>query len=204
MSEEPRGTDWQKVHARLEQARLTIDSSGELQSIEVVRILTDRALALAKPLKDSAPSMEEMIELLVVSIGGERFGIETLCAIEAISLRELIPVPCTPAFVLGIVNYRGRILAILDLRRILDLPGEGVMEGSKVVAVEAGGTTVGILVNTVVGTISVLVRKVAPPPEALTGLRLALTRGVTEEFITVLDLHALARAPEILVNEEVD
>lgn len=204
MSEETRGTDWQEVHARLEQARLTMDSSGELQSTEVARILTDRALTLAKPLKDGAPSMEEMIELLVVSLGGERFGIETLYALEAISLRELIPVPCTPAFVLGVVNYRGRILAILDLRRILNLPGEGVMEGSKVVAVEAGGMTLGILVNTVVGTISVLTSKVAPPPEALTGLRLALTRGVTEEFITVLDLHALARAPEILVNEQVD
>lgn len=204
MSEETRGTDWQEVHARLERARLTMDSSGELQSTEVARILTDRALTLAKPLKDGAPSMEEMIELLVVSLGGERFGIEALYALEAISLRELIPVPCTPAFVLGVVNYRGRILAILDLRRILDLPGEGVMEGSKVVAVEAGGMTLGILVNTVVGTISVLTSKVAPPPEALTGLRLALTRGVTEEFITVLDLHALARAPEILVNEQVD
>lgn len=204
MSEETRGTDWQEVHARLERARLTMDSSGELQSTEVARILTDRALTLAKPLKDGAPSMKEMIELLVVSLGGERFGIETLYALEAISLRELIPVPCTPAFVLGVVNYRGRILAILDLRRILNLPGEGVMEGSKVVAVEAGGMTLGILVNTVVGTISVLTSKVAPPPEALTGLRLALTRGVTEEFITVLDLHALARAPEILVNEQVD
>lgn len=204
MSEETRGTDWQEVHARLERARLTMDSSGELQSTEIARILTDRALTLAKPLKDGAPSMEEMIELLVVSLGGERFGIEALYALEAISLRELIPVPCTPAFVLGVVNYRGRILAILDLRRILDLPGEGVMEGSKVVAVEAGGMTLGILVNTVVGTISVLTSKVAPPPEALTGLRLALTRGVTEEFITVLDLHALARAPEILVNEQVD
>lgn len=204
MSEETRGTDWQEVHARLERARLTMDSSGELQSTEVARILTDRALTLAKPLKDGAPSMEEMIELLVVSLGGERFGIEALYALEAISLRELIPVPCTPAFVLGVVNYRGRILAILDLRRILNLPGEGVMEGSKVVAVEAGGMTLGILVNTVVGTISVLTSKVAPPPEALTGLRLALIRGVTEEFITVLDLHALARAPEILVNEQVD
>lgn len=204
MSEETRGTDWQEVHARLERARLTMDSSGELQSTEVARILTDRALTLAKPLKDGAPSMEEMIELLVVSLGGERFGIEALYALEAISLRELIPVPCTPAFVLGVVNYRGRILAILDLRRILNLPGEGVMEGSKVVAVEAGGMTLGILVNTVVGTISVLTSKVAPPPEALTGLRLALIRGVTEEFITVLDLHALARAPKILVNEQVD
>jgi purine-binding chemotaxis protein CheW len=202
MNDGTRVTDWQEVHARLERARLAMESGGELQPEEIARILTDRALALAKPLEDGTPSTE-MIELLVVSLGGERFGIETVYAIEAISLRELIPVPCTPAFVLGVVNYRGRILAVLDLRRILGLPGEGVTEGSKVVSVEAGGMTFGIVVDTVAGTMSVLAHKVAPPPEALTGLRLTLTRGMTEELITILDLDALARAPAILVNEQV-
>lgn len=202
MSDGTRVIDWQEVHARLERARLAMESGGELQPEETARILTDRALALAKPLEDGKSSTE-MIELLVVSLGGERFGIETVYAIEAISLRELIPVPCTPAFVLGVVNYRGRILAVLDLRRILGLSGEGVTESSKVVSVEAGGMTFGIVVDTIAGTMSVSAHKVAPPPEALTDLRLALTRGMTEELTTILDLDALARAPAILVNEQV-
>lgn len=202
MSDGTRVIDWQEVHARLERARLAMESDGELQPEEIARILTDRARALAEPLEDGTPSTE-MMELLVVSLGGERFGIETVYAIEATSLRELIPVPCTPAFVLGVVNYRGRILAVLDLRQILGLPGEGVTEGSKVVLVEAGGMTFGIIVDTVAGTISVRAHKVASPPEALTDLRLALTRGMTEELITILDLDALARTPAILVNEQV-
>ena len=202
MSDGTRVIDWQEVHARLERTRLAMESGGELQPEEISRILTDRALALAEPLKDGTPSTE-MIELLVVSLGGERFGIETVYALEAISLPELIPVPCTPAFVLGVANYRGRILAVLDLRRILGLSGEGVTEGNKVVSVEAGGMTFGIIVDTVEGTMSVPTHKVAPPPEALTGLRLVLTRGMTEELITILDLDALAQAPAILVNEQV-
>jgi purine-binding chemotaxis protein CheW len=202
MNNGTRVTDWQEVHARLERARLAMESGGEPQPEEIARILADRALALAKPLEDTTPSTE-MIELLVVSLGGERFGIETVYALEAISLRELIPVPCTPAFVLGVVNYRGRILTVLDLRSLLGLSGGGVSEGNKVVSVEAGGMTFGIVVDTVAGTISVLAQKVAPPPEALTGLRMDLTRGITEELITILDLDALARAPAILINEQV-
>lgn len=202
MNNGTRVTDWQEVHARLERARLAMESGGEPQPEEIARTLADRALALAKPLEDTTPSTE-MIELLVVSLGGERFGIETVYALEAISLRELIPVPCTPAFVLGVVNYRGRILTVLDLRSILGLSGGGVAEGNKVVSVEAGGMTFGIVVDTVAGTISVLAHKVAPPPEALTGLRMDLTRGITEELITILDLDALARAPAILINEQV-
>lgn len=202
MNNGTRVTDWREVHARLERTRLAMESGGEPQPEEIARILADRARALAKPLEDTTPSTE-MIELLVVSLGGERFGIETVYALEAISLRELIPVPCTPAFVLGVINYRGRILTVLDLRSLLGLSGGGVAEGNKVVSVEAGGTTFGIVVDTVVGTISVLAHKVAPPPEALNGLRLALTRGITEELITILDLDALAHAPAILVNEQV-
>lgn len=202
MNNGTRVTDWQEVHARLERARLAMESGGEPQPEEIARILADRALALAKPLEDTTPSTE-MIELLVVTLGGERFGIETVYALEAISLRDLIPVPCTPAFVLGVVNYRGRILTVLDLRSILGLSGGGVSEGNKVVSVEAGGMTFGIVVDTVAGTISVLAQKVAPPPEALTGLRMDLTRGITEELITILDLDALARAPAILINEQV-
>lgn len=202
MNNGTRVTDWQEVHARLERARLAMESGGEPQPEEIARILADRALALAKPLEDAAPSTE-MIELLVVSLGGERFGIETVYALEVFSLRELIPVPCTPAFVLGVVNYKGRILTVLDLRSILGLSGGGVAEGNKVVSVEAGGMTFGIVVGTVAGTISVLAHTVAPPPEALTGLRMDLTRGITEELITILDLDALARAPAILINEQV-
>src|SRR5262245_14091397 len=109
MSDGTRVIDWQEVHARLERVRLAMESGGELQPEEIARMLKDRALALSKPLEDDKPSTE-MIELLVVSLGGERFGIEIVYAIEAISLPELIPVPCTPAFILGVVNYRGRIL----------------------------------------------------------------------------------------------
>jgi purine-binding chemotaxis protein CheW len=202
MKERARVTDWQEAHARLDRARRTMESGGDLPREEVARILRDRAKTLAKPLKETTQPTE-MVELLVFTLAGERFGIETAHVLEAISLRELIPVPCTPSFVLGVINYRGRILTVLDLRRVLNLPGEDMAAGSKVIAVEAGDGTFGIAADTIAGTLSVPAHKVAPPPEALTGLRLALTSGMTEELMTVLDLDALARTPEILVNDEV-
>src|SRR6185295_3331176 len=99
-------------------------------------------------------------------------------------LQGLISVPCTPTFVVGVVNYKGRILTVLDLRRLLGLSGEGVTKGSKIVSVEAGDMTFGIAVDAVGGIMLVSAHKVTPPPEALTGPRLALTRGITEELIT--------------------
>lgn len=202
MKERGHIVDWQDVHVRMEQIQKAIQTGDEPPQEEIARILNSRALALAAPPEDTAPATE-MIQLLVVTLSGERFGIETAPAIEAISLQGLIPVPCTPTFVVGVVNYKGRILTVLDLRRLLGLSGEGVTEGSKIVLVEAGGMTFGIIVDTVVGIMLVLANKMMPPPETLTGLRLALTRGMTEELITILDLDALARSPTILVNEQV-
>jgi len=202
MSDRTRIPDWQEVHIRLEQARRSMESSGGRSSEEVARILRERAKALARPPEEAAPATE-MIALLVFLLAGERFGLEMTHVQEVLPLRELIPVPCTPAFVCGVINYRGRILTVLDLRRLLNLPGTNATEHNRVILAAAGGMTFGIAAETIDGTLSVQTRKMAPPPEALTGLRLAITRGITEELITVLDLDTMARTPEILVNDEV-
>ncbi len=169
---------------------------------EVKRILRDRAHALAKPLAE-VRTREEVLDLLVFSLAGERYGVETAHVLEVISLRELTPVPCTPPAILGVVNHRGRILPVLDLRRLFDLPGQGVIEGSRVVAVEVGRMMCGIFADGVAGTIQVAAHEVAHPP-TLThgGGRQAFIRGVTGEMIVVLDLEALARDQRIVVNEE--
>lgn len=169
---------------------------------EVKRILRERAEALAKPVEEARPPAE-MLELLVFSLSGERYGIETTHVLEVIPLRGLTPVPCTPPFVLGVVNHRGRILPVLDLRRLLELAGHGVPEGSRVVVVEAAEMTFGIFADGVAGTVRLEPDEVVPPPVALADERQAVIRGITGEMVAVLDLEAFARDPRIRVNEEV-
>lgn len=169
---------------------------------EVKRILRKRAEALAKPV-DEARTPTEPLELLVLSLAGERYGIETVHIVEVVAVRDLTPVPCTPPFVLGVVNHRGRILPVLDLRRLFELAGQGIPEGGRVVAVEAVGMAFGIFADAVAGTIRLGADEVAPPPVTLARDRQAFIRGVTGEMVAVLDLEALARDPRITVNEEV-
>ena len=193
--------NWQEVYARLERTRRAFDTGGNRSPEEAKRILRSRALVLAKPLEE-AQAPTEVLDLLVFSLSGERFGIATAHVVEVIPLEGLTPVPCTPAFVLGVVNHRGRILPILDFRRLIELGGQGVAEGSRIVAVEAGGVTFGIMAETVVGTIQVGASEVAPPPTALAGARGAFLMGVTGDMVAVLDIEALTQDPRIVVNEE--
>lgn len=201
MSQERPAIDWQAAYARLERTRRSLEASGELPAEEVQRILRDRARALARP-REEAPSPTEMLDLLVLSIAGERYGIEMAHVLEVVPLRELTPVPGTPPFVLGVLNHRGRILPVLDLRRLFELAAQGIAERSRVVAVEAGGMTFGIFTEAVAGTVRIGAHEVTPPPATLTGDRQAFIRGVAGEMVAVLELDALARDPRITVKDE--
>ncbi len=193
--------DWQEAHARLERTRRTLEAGRDRPPEEVRRILRDRARALARPAEEaSAPT--EVLELLVFSVAGERYGVETTHVLEVMPLRGLTPVPCTPPFVLGVVNHRGRILPVLDLRSLFGLAAQGIPERSRVVAVEAGGLTFGIFTEAVAGTLRIRAHEVAPPPATLARDRQAFIRGVTGEMVAVLDLEALVRDPRITVRDE--
>lgn len=194
--------DWQQAYAVLERARRAMEFGDEPPVEEVQRILRERARALARPLAE-APTPTDVVELLVFALGGERYAIEAAHVLEVVPLGELTPVPGAPAHVLGVVNHRGRILPVMDLRRLLELAGQGVTEGGRVVAVQAGGMTFGILANAVAGLIEVGADEVAPPAPALSRRGQTFVRGVTAEMVALLDLGALARDPGLLVNEEV-
>jgi purine-binding chemotaxis protein CheW len=185
----------------MEQTRRTLETGRSLSPEEVKRILRERAQALAKPLAE-ARTPAEGLDLLVFSLAGERYGIETAHVLGLIPLPELTPVPCAPPFVLGVVNYRGRILPVLDFRRLLDLAEQVVAEGSRVVAVEAGGMAFGILADAVSGVERIGTHEVAPPPAASAGDRQAFLLGVTGEMVAVLDMEKIASDKKIVVHEQ--
>lgn len=201
MNEERARIDWQEVHDRLERARRALEAGDEPAPEEARRLLRERAQALARP-REEVSTPTDVVELLVFALGAERYGIETRHVLEVVRLRGLTPVPCTPPFVLGVMSHRGRILAVLDLRTLLDLAGRGIAEGSQVVAVEAGGMAFGIVADAVGEGIRVAGDGLAPPPAALVGGGHAFIRGVTAGMVAVLDVEAMARDPRITVNEE--
>ena len=199
---EARGpVDWQAAYARLEETRRALEAGGALPPEEIERILRARAAALAKPIEE-APTPTDLLDLLVFSLAQERYAIETSHVLEVIPLRDLTPVPCTPPFVLGVVNHRGRILPVLDLRGLLDLGCQGAPEGSRVIVVEAGGMTFGVLADAVSESVRVGSPELAPPAATLTGGRQTFLRGVTGEMVAVLDLEGLARDRRIVVDDE--
>jgi len=168
----------------------------------VQRVLHERAAALARR-PAQAPAADTLIEVLEFRLAHERYAVETRHVREVHALRSLTPLPCAPAFVRGIVNVRGRITAVLDIKRFFDLPEEGLTDLHRVVLVQGHGMEVGLLADAIVGVHSIALADLQEQLPHLTGIRADYLRGVTAQGLVVLDAQRLLQDPRIIVEEEV-
>lgn len=166
-------------------------------------ILHARARALARP-PESATTVGASLELLEFRLARECYAVETRHVREVYPLKDLTPLPCTPPFVLGLVNVRGRVLPVVDIKKFFDLPDRGLTDLHRVVLVRGHGLELGLLADLVVGVRIVAAESLQASLPTLTGIRADYLRGVTAEGLVVLDLDRVLTDPRIVVHEEVE
>jgi purine-binding chemotaxis protein CheW len=168
----------------------------------VRQVLHERALALAQRAVEP-PAADTLIELLEFRLAHERYAVETRHVREVHPFRNLTPLPCAPAFVRGVVNVRGRIIAVIDIKRFFDLPEAGLSDLHRVVLIQGHGMEVGLLADSVAGVQSIPLQDLQEQLPHLTGIRADYLKGVTAEGLVVLDARRLLEDPRIIVEEEV-
>jgi purine-binding chemotaxis protein CheW len=193
--------DWDRLRQRLEATGTSAGS--ELTPDEKKGILRKRAKVLAmvsEPDQDAGLSLD----ILEFRLTYETYAIEMRWVAETYPLKELTPLPCTPPFVAGIINVRGRILSVIDIRKFFDLPEKGLTDLNKVIVVHDGGMEFGILADEILGTRSIPLAEVQSPLPTLTGIREEYLKGLTRERTAILDAKRLLGDKNIVVNEEID
>jgi purine-binding chemotaxis protein CheW len=164
-------------------------------------ILRQRARVLARP-----PELENdkgaTLEVLEFRLAKERYAIEARHVREVYPFKELTPLPCTPAFVLGIVNVRGQILPVLDLKRFFDLPETGITDLHRIILLRGNDLDLGLLADMSVGVHSIPLASLQPSLPTLTGIGQEYLKGVTGDRLIVLDVARILADPKIVVHEE--
>src|SRR6185312_5009031 len=118
----PRATiDWQQVRQQLAKAVAATDEAYRLSPERARAILEERARLLAR-IPPAPPAVGESLQVVVFRLGDERYALETQYVREVVRLSDYAPLPGAPAFVLGILNLRGEILSVLDLRPFCGVP----------------------------------------------------------------------------------
>ncbi|NSW86808.1 MAG: chemotaxis protein CheW [Syntrophobacteraceae bacterium] len=195
--------DWAEIRGRLERTRLLLEeeTDGNAQALE--SILKSRAKLLARqPVKDKPPGIH--IEVVEFMVADEKYALESKYIREVYPLKELTPLPCTPSFVRGIVNVRGRILSVVDIKRFFDLPEKGLSDLNRIIILHAPEMEFGILADVVVGVSLIPQEEIQPSLPTLSGIRLEYLKGITRDGTVVLDAGKILQDPKIRVHEEVD
>lgn len=192
--------DWPAIHALLENARKALERSGSRGPDEVNAILQSRARALAGRPKQGAA--EAAIEVIEFQVAQERYAIESAYVREVYPLKNLTPLPGTPPFVLGIVNIRGQIVSVLDIKKFFDLPDRGLSDLDKVVVIGNSAMTFGLLADLVVGMRRVTPSELQAALPTLTGIREEYLKGVTRDRTAVLAAEKLLADAKIVVRED--
>ncbi|MBC7961449.1 MAG: purine-binding chemotaxis protein CheW [Steroidobacteraceae bacterium] len=191
--------DWDNLRRRLATASMVV--SSEPTQEEKQGILRKRAQTLARqPLQEETDGVLDVLEFLLTY---ETYAIEMRWVAETYPLKELTPLPGTPTFVAGIINVRGRILSVIDIRKFFDLPEKGLTDLNKVIIVHKGAMEFGILADEILGTRSIPLSEVQPPFPTLTGIREEYLKGVTRKRTAILDGAKLLTDRNLIVHEEV-
>ncbi len=200
-SRQQSSVDWNEVRKRLKKVQAVIEKGWAPGPEEEKKILRERARTLAKePGKKTAGEEIEIVEFLLAY---ESYGIDMSFVREVYPLHDLTPVPCTPPFVSGIINVRGQVLSVLDLKKFFDLPDKGLGDMNKVVILRSDEMEFGILADEVYGISSVLVNDLQPSLPTLAGIREDYLRGITKDRVVVLDAQKLLSDRSLVVHEEI-
>lgn len=194
--------DWSKVRRRVEAAQALLERGWAHSPEEKKALLKARAKALAQEAgqqKDAGA----LIDIVEFSLAYENYGLETKYVREVYPLRELTPLPATPPFVLGVVNLRGQMLSIIDLKRFFDLPEKGLGDLNKIIVLRNERMEFGILADFIIGIRLIPAQALQPSLPTLTGIRAEYLRGVTGERLAILDAAKILSDKKIVVHEEV-
>jgi len=190
------------LYQRLQKAKKAIKKEADLTARNKREVLKSRARELSRAEernKETAPH----IEVLEFILGGERYALETGYIREIYPMKEYTVLPCTPPFIMGIINVHRQVITIIDMKKFFDLPEKGLTDLNKVIILRKDDMELGILADEVRGILDIGELELQPALSTLTDLRADFLKGVTSEGLIVIDALKLMADERIVVHEEV-
>jgi purine-binding chemotaxis protein CheW len=140
------------------------------------------------------------LQLVSFNIGTEEFGVEILKVQEINRMVEITKVPQAPHYVEGVINLRGKVIPIIDLRKRFNLDVKEYDKNTRIVVVDISGSIMGMIVDAVSEVLRLPSSTIEPPPEIVTGLNAEYIKGVAkleDRLLIFLDLSRVIDAAEM-------
>lgn len=134
------------------------------------------------------------LQLVVFKLGQEEYGIPITQVQEINRLTTPTKIPKAPVFVEGVINLRGKIIPVVDLRKRFGLAQEEHSEESRIVVADIAGNTIGVTVDSVNEVIRIPVANIEPTPSIATNIGSEYLSGVgkvNDRLLILLDLNKI-------------
>lgn len=159
----------------------------------------EKEILRRRAMKLSWVETDEVIEKISIAsflIDGEHYGLDLKKIREILEIKKITKVPGTAEYVLGVINLRGIILAIIDLERYFGLGKTSITDASRIIVVESNKVEAGLLVDSVGDIIQVETEKIQPPLITINRIKSEYIYGevsLKDKLIAILNLENILK-----------
>jgi len=151
-------------------------------------------------------TISEEMQLLIFSIADEHFACKTNQVKEITRMMEITKMPKAPEFIKGVINLRGKVIAVIDLARQLALPSSEQREESRIIVVDLDESTVGMLVDSASEVLRISTKDIEPTPAVIESkIDTRYIQGIGrigDRLFVLLDLNKVLSSEEVESMEE--
>lgn len=147
-------------------------------------------------------TLDDLIQLVSFKLGQEEFGIDILRVQEINRMVEITSIPQTPHYCEGVINLRGKVIPVIDLRKKFEMETIDWGKNTRIVVCDVDGDVVGMIVDAVEEVLRIPSSTIEPAPDIVTSINSDYIKGVArleERLLIFLDISRITRE----VNQEV-
>jgi len=155
--------------------------------------------ALSAPMEEMAAQKEDVVQLACFTVGTERYAVDIMKIKEVTRHHPVTRLPRAPSFIEGVIDLRGAIIPVMDMRKRLDLPPQEPTKRTRIIITSIGGKILGIIVDEAREVVRVSRTEVKSPPQFVRGIESDYLVGVIEYgdgLILVLDIDKVFTSEE--------
>lgn len=138
-------------------------------------------------------------QLVTFKIEDDEFGVDILKVQEINRMMTITRIPNAPDFVEGVINLRGKIIPIVDLRKKLGFPSKEYDKSTRIIVIELEGIVLGFIVDSVSEVLRIPSNTIEPPPSIIRGIESEFIEGVgklEDRLLILLELKKIFSVAE--------
>ncbi len=150
--------------------------------------------------KQESPGESAMVVCFLLA--GEYYSIESIYVSEVLRMKGLTLIPGAPSFVVGVMNNRGKIIPVINLKFLFNLKEKGLIETTTIIVLKKGEMEFGIVADAIEGTREIFFNTLSSPPVTIQGIGAEYIKGIAQDGQILLNGDHVLTDKTFIVNQK--